>query len=102
MALRRGLRRRTPEPPAGLRGLTGRVGYTKRPVESRLGEECARCIGGALREEAEDRERRWDREKGERFRGRSGRVEKRVVDVRSSGGSETRRGVEGRASRICI
>jgi hypothetical protein len=42
---------------------------------SAIGEEWARAMGGAESEDADERVRRWEREKGERLRGRLGNAE---------------------------
>jgi hypothetical protein len=88
---RRGLCR-LPDGPRGLDGLPGLLAKTCRPLESSPGEECARVMRGAPRDAA-DRERRWVRENGERFRGRVGSVEEngKAIVVSSSCPSALRR-----------
>ena len=88
----------------GPKGLDGRV----RNLSATLGtgEEWARVIWGAEGVPLEERERAWPRAKGERVRGRSGRV---VVDkldrgdsVDGDSGAVARRGVSGRGADISV
>lgn len=67
-----GLRCRLGGPRA--RGLEGRV-INGRLVVFGMGEECARAICGAEREPPDDRERAWPLVKGDRVRGRRGKVD---------------------------
>lgn len=91
---------RRPGGPSGLEGRTVVVDMRTRPVVSITGEECALVIGGAVKELAEERDRRGLRETGERLRDREDNVlipeicDDGVPDV----GSVARRGVEGLVS----
>jgi len=90
VGLRIGLRCRREGAPKGLDGRGESVLGT--------GEECARIICGAEREEEEDRERAWPLAKGERVRGRRGRFGGRLAKgdgVRGEAGSVAGRCVFG-------
>ena len=88
----------------GPRGLDGRV--RKRSATLGTGEEWARVIWGAEGAPLEECERAWPRAKGERVRGRSGRVvvEKleRGDSVEGESGAVARRGVSGRGADISV
>ncbi len=96
MGRRSGLVRR-PGVPSGLDGrLVMLVDMRILPLVSIMGEECALVMRGALRAVAEDRDRRWLRENGERLRVRIGNVPLPVsCDAISEAGSVDRRVFEG-------
>lgn len=89
--------------PGGVSGLEGRrvvVDMRTRPAVSMTGEECALVMGGAVRELAVERDRRWLRENGDRLHDRKGNVlEAEVcVDEVAGAGSVARRGLTGLVS----
>jgi len=82
----------------GPKGLEGRV-IRGLPVVFGTGEECARVIWGAEREEEDDRERAWPLAKGDRVRGRIGGVAERLAKGDGARGefeAVARGGVSGR------